>query len=245
MFNQFKLSPVAVSDSANLAMAALAVSHPGVWAMRFAADTIAERLRSKPETYLQYGPYWWAVKRALGDMGHSFGPSDDALIRAEYGGTFMGYSVFMAAEQFRDYYNATYLAGTASFNLSDEDNQAYGLFDPDMEVRRLGAANPLLVAADLTPVESEEPQGEGAAAVLDDAGSRELHPFTVDVVNGLDMWGVRLYAQDKDAAHAKVRAWEDSGAIAVAIDGGELLDSASVALHVDPAHRVILEMARV
>lgn len=161
MFTEFKFSPALISQQAADTAATLAATQPGVNAARFAASTIADRLRAKPSSYLQYGPYWWALKGVLRALGEDFGATDDADIRFEYGGGFPAYGAIVAAENFRDYYSKTYLAGTAAFVLDDQGEESYLLFDTDMEIRKLGGKSPLLVAA---AIESTE---DVAEVVLD------------------------------------------------------------------------------
>jgi hypothetical protein len=166
MFTQFKFSPAQISEAAATTAKALAAAVPGSNAATFAATTIAERLRAKPASYLQYGPYWWAVKQALRALGEDFGPTDDADLRAEYGGNFPSYGALVAGEQFRTYYGKTYLAGADRFDLDADGEDSYVLFDADMEVRKLGGKHPLRVAADMAAIEV---QGE---QVLDDASGQ-------------------------------------------------------------------------
>jgi hypothetical protein len=52
----------------------------------FASKVIAKRLREHPTAYLEFGPYWWAVKEALRAQGEDFGAADDEQIRLAYGG---------------------------------------------------------------------------------------------------------------------------------------------------------------
>lgn len=139
MFTEYKFAPEAISRAALAAIKALASERPGANPAAFAASTIAARLRAAPARYLEYGPYWWAVKVALLKLGEDFGPADDAIVRHEYGGQMEVYSALVAGEQFRDFYRSTFLAGARQFWLDDQAGESYLLSDPDMEARAVGA----------------------------------------------------------------------------------------------------------
>lgn len=238
MFTQYKFSPVQISDAAVAAAKALAAARPDEQPVQFAAQTIADRLIRKPENYLQYGPYWWAVKAALRALGHDFGAAGDEAIRAEYGGEQPAYGAMVAGEQFRAHYGAMFLAGTAQFWLDEEAEESYVLFDRDMEVRRLGGARPLLVALDGQSVEV----ADGAPVpVLDSA------PFGVQFEHEAELWQANVYAASADAASARVRDMLASTRLLRAIDAsktGALLDSVDGdALLIDRKARRVCEVA--
>jgi hypothetical protein len=249
MFTEYKFSPSQISQAAADTARALSASQPGTNPAQFAAGIIAGRLSAKPENYLQYGPYWWALKTALRALGNDFGQVDDAGIRGEYGADFPAYGVLVAAEQFRDFYGKTFFAGTARFDLDGESEESYVLFDTDMEIRRLGGANPLRVAADLQAVELP------AEAVLDSAVAvslldATLTPFRVKFEHEAQLWTATVYATDRACADSKVKMLQDSGRIGRAIEaskdaGGMLLDSAGHAepLFVDRDSKSVSEMA--
>lgn len=247
MISQYKFSPVQISDAAIVIAKALSTSMPGVEPLKFAGKTIADRLRKKPDSYLQYGPYWWAVKGVLRGLGEDFGAADDAGILAEYGGQLPAYSRLVAAEQFRDHYRDTFLAGTSQFWLDAEAEESYVLFDADMEVRRLGGDRPLLVSADMTSMVD----GDGTAAVLDSAaGGASERPFAIHFEHEAALWTANVYALDSVAAESKVRALQDGGRIGRAIEfskkvGDSALDSTDYArpLFVDRTARRVCEMS--
>lgn len=257
MFTQYKFSPAQVSEAA-LAMArACAQAKPGVNPAQFAADVIAKRLRARPETYLQYGPYWWAVKAALFNLGEEFGPADDAGIRVEYGARLPAYGAMVAGEQFREHYLATFLAGTSQFWLDEDGEESYVLFDPDMEARRLGC-NALAVSANLAATVEE---GGDEDTVLDSAeihatserdqarANASLTPFAVDFEFEGALWTATIYAMDFAHAEAKLRALQASGRIGGAIDvvkgiGEPALDGIDYEspLYVDLGRRQVMEL---
>lgn len=246
MFTQYKFSPLQVSDAAQAAARTLAAAQPGMAPAAFAARTIADRLRANPAAFLQYGPYWWAVKRALRDLGEDFGAADDALIRAEYAGTFYPYDALVAGEQFREFYLATFLAGTSQFWLDMDAEESYVLFDQDMEVRRMGGASPLRIAADLQQLTVDVSADEW---VLDSAARAELRPFPVKFEHEATLWTAHVYALDSAAAEEKVRGLEKSGRLLRAIEHSKTVGDASLdstgdePLYVDRAVRRVCEMA--
>lgn len=250
MLTEYKFHPAQISLAAQAAAQALASSNPAMRPERFAAETIAARLQAKPRTYLQYGPYWWAVKAAMREQGLDLGPADDPALRLEYGGDLPGYSRFIAGEQFRDFYNATFLAGTSTFVLDANGESPFTLFDPDMEVRALGGS--ARVVADLQA--APEPDGVmdpamGTAGVLDGVAPT-LAPFAVKFEHDVAVWTAHVYAGSLDAAQDKVTGLARSGRIGRAVDasklgGAAVLDSADAAmpLHVDFERRTVCEMA--
>lgn len=246
MFTEFKFSPLQVSEAARATSQAFNAAHPGENPVQFAARTIAARLRARPESFLQYGPYWWAVKAALRALGEDFGPSDDVVLRAAYGGDFYPYDALVAGEQFRDHYNRTFLAGTAQFWLDAEAEQSYVLFDPDMEVRRLGGSKPMLVIRDLLPLAVDLSADD--AAVLDAVPGQPV-PFAVKFEHEAKLWTAHVYALDSAAAEERVQAMGRSGRLQRAIEfsktvGDAALDSAEgQPLYVDRAARKVCELA--
>lgn len=239
MFTQYQLSPVQLSEAALAAARTLATIHPGAAPGDFAASNMAQRLRDKPATYLQFGPYWWAVKQALRAHGFDFGPADDDLVRQAYGGGLPAYTAMVAGEQFREHYNATFLQGASQFWLDDQAEESYVLFDQDMEARKLGPQG-LRVAFELEPAVAVEVQ-EGAAAPVLDSAQAGVAPFAVSFDHGMDVWKAHVSAQDGESAYQAVKTLKEGGVIGRAIDGG-LLDSAVV--HVDHEARAIVLGAR-
>lgn len=258
MFSQYKFSPSFISQQAADTAKALATAKPGVNPAQFAAATIADRLRAKPASYLQYGPYWWAVKAALRALGEDFGPNDDAGIRFEYGDGFPAYGALVAAEQFRQHYGQNFFAGTAQFILDDQGEESYVLFDTDMEIRKLGGKFPLRVAADMAAVEVET---EG---VLDDAGAAPgtglatawplqdatLTPYAVKFEHEAKLWTANVYALDSTSASDKVKLMQSNGRIGRAIEfsksvGDAALDSTdyTAPLYIDRTACSVSEMA--
>lgn len=247
MFNQFKFSPADVSGWSVEASRSLAQAMPGVNAATFAGQVIAERLRARPAAYLEFGPYWWAVKLALSKLGHDFGPADDTIIRGEYGANLPLYGALVAGERFKDYYRATFLSGSAQFWLDDQGEQSYVLADPDMDARRAGLPGPVTL-------DQEEGEGDGAAAVLDSVEvAVPATPFRLSFELDGALWTADLFAGGADEARAKLKSLEGSGRIAKAVDfakgiGGEpALDNADVdkPLFIDLKARRVCEIEAV
>lgn len=98
-----------------------------------AVRVIGERLRQHPERYVEYGPYWWAVKQVLNEGGAALGERGDPLVAAEYRGASPA-ETLVAGEVFKDFYRATFIVGTSTFDLAG-DGELYELGDEDMQAR--------------------------------------------------------------------------------------------------------------
>lgn len=102
--------------------------------LEFGLEVVATRLAKTPQRYLDYGPYWWALKQVMRDNGYLMGEQSDPLVAAEYCGA-DAVSTVIAADEFRREYLATQMVGGNRFLLSQESTDWYLLFDPDMEGR--------------------------------------------------------------------------------------------------------------
>lgn len=92
--------------------------------------------------YLKFGPYWWAMKAMM--FAHGFSEYQDSnadpVIREAY--TVRNpdtqemdeKATFVAAWEFKDYYNQTYLQGNREFQLWD-NGEIYSLVDEEWENR--------------------------------------------------------------------------------------------------------------
>lgn len=158
MFNQLQIPAADIDAEAARIEGALTDMSPLAEPPVYAARVIAQRLRNHPTAYLEFGPYWWAVKAALRWQGEEFGAADDEAIRAAYGGALSPLKAFAAGELFKDFYRRNWLAGNAQFWLDDGAEESYVLFDGDMEARRLGRGA-LAVGANLAAQpEADEPE---------------------------------------------------------------------------------------
>lgn len=220
MFTQYKFSPSDVSGWCVEAAKGLAQVMPGTNAATFAGQAIAERLVKKPGAYLEFGPYWWAVKLALFKLGHDFGPSDDTVVCAEYGANLPLYGALVAGERFKDYCRGTFLMGSRKFDLDDEGEQTYVLADPDMDARIAGLPGPMTPSA-------EGDDGEGYGVTLDSVEvAVPAMPFRLNFEMDGALWTADLFAHGVDEAKAKLKGLEASGRIGLAVDfakgiGGE------------------------
>lgn len=97
-----------------------------------AMGVIARRMQDSPAQYLEFGPYWWAVKAVLASAGFNVGSSGEPIVAERFGDP-DPVNVLVAAEAFKDHYRATYFVGHNSFDIGD--GEAYLLEDPDMQAR--------------------------------------------------------------------------------------------------------------
>jgi hypothetical protein len=164
MFNQLNITRGDIDEEASRIDAALNDKSHLTEPAAFASKVIAKRLREHPTAYLEFGPYWWAVKATMRAQGEDFGAADDEQIRMAYGGDLPALSCLAAGELFKEYYRTQWLAGNAQFWLDDGAEESYVLFDADMEARRLGPGA-LAVGANLTAQpEPDEPENPPPAA---------------------------------------------------------------------------------
>lgn len=249
MFTEYKSSAADVSARSIEIARTLAKSAPGRNPAQFAAETIATRLAGKPALYLEFGPYWWAVKRALAALGYDLGRQDDATIRAEYGGALHDFAALVAGEMFKDQYRATWFVGNAQFWLDADASESYVLFDLDMQSRILGQD---VIAMDGAVVDGDAQEGGVALDSVDVSVSPTPTPFRVEFERAGALWTADLYASGIDEAHERLAEMERTGRLDSAIDlgrsaGGEpVIDNAGmVSLHVDFAGRHVFEVCAV
>lgn len=131
MFTSFMQDPAELAGRVAAVRAGYAESGRAEAFEVHAVRVIAERLRRHPQRYVEFGPWWWAVKLVLLEAGEVLGQAGDAAVAAAYRGP-DAVSTLVAAEAFKDFYRATYIQGTRTFYLTDDD-EPYQLDDPDME----------------------------------------------------------------------------------------------------------------
>lgn len=100
----------------------------------FAAGMLGRRMLNHPEQYIEFGPYWWALKEALARRGHDFGSDAAPALAAAYKGNSDG-ETFIKAEIFKDLYRQNWAVGTNVFDLSLSGESPYELIDSDMQDR--------------------------------------------------------------------------------------------------------------
>jgi hypothetical protein len=98
----------------------------------FGLKNINNRINKDRRRYLDYGPYWWAIKEALNTAGYSYGDESDKIVRTQYQGKSIG-ETLIAAEAFRNDYLATQFIYTNKFILDLSTSAWYLLADSDME----------------------------------------------------------------------------------------------------------------
>ena len=92
--------------------------------------------RIRQTGYLEFGPYWWAVKRILNANGYELGANDDKFMADRFtvnhpnGQALTLVAAWRAADEIR----ATFFKGSRDIPLDDDGNESYSLFDSDMEV---------------------------------------------------------------------------------------------------------------
>lgn len=239
MYQQFQFDREAIARAAADVAASLAETRPGESPDGFAAKLIAERLRSVPGGYLQYGPYWWSVKQALRGEGHDFGNSDSAVLRAAYGGGLTDHQALVAGEQFREHYQVHLMAGTASFALGgdeQEDVGEYTLFDIDMEIMWHGRTDGRLAG-----------MGEVYGQAIHEPDEPILDDVQVQFEESGELWTAvidgGLVAQGTDPQRL-VADLQRSGQIGRAIDVGKgiptvVLDGARWAVTAEPQRHLV------
>lgn len=99
---------------------------------KYAVGVINRRLTKEPKRYRDYGPYWGALKEVLRRHGHNYGLPVYPLISDVYKGRTDMETIVMA-DSFRTFYLDTYMIGTNSFVLNDEEPEMYTFVDDDME----------------------------------------------------------------------------------------------------------------
>lgn len=99
----------------------------------FALNLIRRRLAADPRSYRSYGPYWWALKKALIAHGLAKGTAMDEAVAAAYCGASEEESIILA-DDFRDrIYDENFIQYANRFILDADSAEEYVLTDPDYE----------------------------------------------------------------------------------------------------------------
>lgn len=132
MFNAFKFDPEALATETKAMRGRLKENKGTDDLAEYGSGVIARFVEQKPLRYRDFGPYWWAVKAILIQKGLSKGTIENGLIAAEYRGE-TDHETIAAAQLFADYYRATYFIGTNTFELNEDSDEIWTLYDPDYE----------------------------------------------------------------------------------------------------------------
>lgn len=126
-FDRKQIKEVARQRAANL------MANKGVSDFEgYALGVFERRIAKERARYLDYGPYWLALKAALNEAGRNYGEWTDPQILAAYQGDTLAETLVMA-DEFRSHYLATYPVGTRQLMLDGESGDTWTLLDPDME----------------------------------------------------------------------------------------------------------------
>jgi hypothetical protein len=105
----------------------------------FAISVFRKRLKQNgPIRYLDYGPYWWAVKDVLNRAGEDLGSDDDAELREAYRGETDAETLAMA-DLYREQYLKTQFLGSRQVVLTDT-GELWTIMDDDMEEKAMASA---------------------------------------------------------------------------------------------------------
>lgn len=137
MYTEYKFDPKKISGLVAQRQAALKENRGLSDLLGFGLGVASRRLAKDPGRYLDYGPYWWALKSVLNANGYSYGKeSDPGLVEAYRGASDV--QTLIMADQFRTEFLAENQVGTCKFRL-DADGDEYILFDSDMALRLVSA----------------------------------------------------------------------------------------------------------
>ena len=132
MFNAFKFDPKALATETKAMRERLQANKGTDDLAEYGAGVIARFVEKKPIRYRDFGPYWWAVKSILIKKGLAKGTTANDIISTEYCGS-TDHETIAAAQLFADYYLGTYFIGTNTFELNQNSDEVWTLYDPDYE----------------------------------------------------------------------------------------------------------------
>lgn len=131
----------------------------GLTLLAMLREAVLRKLERDRRSYVEFGPYWWAVKRAMRPY-HDFGITDDPGLARVYAGfdrrgAFDAERTLVAGWAFVEIYQARFAEGTRFFRLDAdacERDVPYGLFDPDVEFPRREASRKAEAADGWRPI---------------------------------------------------------------------------------------------
>lgn len=132
MNTEYKFSKDAIAARISELNEELKQSGAGGDLLTVGLDVIAQRVTNDPRSYLDYGPYWWALKKLLIAKGKAAGEFVDDFIAKEYKGE-TDLETLVAADMFRDLCLGMYFRYTNEFLLDPDSAKNWILNDPDYE----------------------------------------------------------------------------------------------------------------
>ena len=119
-------------DIADLTKVAQASAKANQDPLATAVKAIMARIKKRPLGYLSFGVYWYAVKRALNNAGQNLGDNTNQMMADSYG-LHDDLLTLIAGWRCSDENIEQYLYGTRETPVSDDADEVYSLYDPDME----------------------------------------------------------------------------------------------------------------
>lgn len=131
-FTEHQFDPAAIAALAQERADALKVNRGMSNFLGFGLSVVMQRLSTDRRRYLDYGPYWPALKEVLRNNGYELGDSGDPLVAQAYRQATPEQTI-VAADEFRTWNLATNFKYTDRYMLDTESGEWWILFDPDME----------------------------------------------------------------------------------------------------------------
>lgn len=132
MFTEYKFDPEIIKALVAEKAANLKANRGFSDLLGFGLSVVIQRLKKDPRRYLDYGPYWPALKDAMRRAGYNFGGESVPMVAAAYKGSTDTETLIMA-DEFRTMNLARNMLYTNQFMLDGEGGESWVLFDADME----------------------------------------------------------------------------------------------------------------
>ena len=131
-FTEYKFDPEKIKAQVESRTQSLRTNKGFSDLLGFGLGVISERLAKDRRRYMDYGPYWFALKDILNANGYNFGDQSDPIVKAAYHGD-SDVETLVMADEFRTEYLATTIVYTNRFILDGKTGEFWVLFDSDME----------------------------------------------------------------------------------------------------------------
>ncbi len=131
-FTEYKFDPEKIKAQVESRTQSLRTNKGFSDLLGFGLGVISERLAKDRRRYMDYGPYWFALKDILNANGYNFGDQSDPIVKAAYHGD-SDVETLVMADEFRTEYLATTIVYTNRFMLDGKTGEFWVLFDSDME----------------------------------------------------------------------------------------------------------------